>query len=48
VVDTVVPCYAGLLLIAVVTLEQTDRLFIAYTNYNLSLLTILAASAIGT
>ena len=48
VVDAIVPCLAGLLLIAIVTLEQTDRLLVAYADYNLSLFTILAAGAIGT
>ena len=48
VVDAIVPCLAGLLLIAIVTLEQTDRLLVANADYNLSLFTILAAGAIGT
>ena len=47
-VDTVVPSLAGLLFIAVVTLEQAYRLLVAYAHHNLALLTIFARRTVGT
>ena len=47
-INAVVPCLAGLLFITVVTLEQTNRLLVAYAYHNLTFLTILTAGTIGT
>ena len=47
-IDAVVPCLAGFLLIAIVTLKQTDRFLVAYAYHNLTLFTIFAAGTVGT
>ena len=47
-IDAVVPCLAGLLVVAVVALEQTDRFLVAYADNNFSLFTVLTTGAVGT
>ena len=47
-VDAVVPSLARLLLVAIVALEETNRLLVTHANHNLALLTVLAWSAVGT
>ena len=46
VIDVVVPCFAGAVGIAVIFLEQTERLAFVGTDYNLSLFTGLYRTAV--
>ena len=47
-VDTVVPSLTRLFLVTIVTLEETDRFLVTYTNDYFTFLTILAGCTVST